>query len=91
MKLHINQTVPAVTQPARRIPFHLRRNVSAALKRLESQGIIEKVEGPTPWVSPLVIVPKSDSYVRLWVDESPNRAIQRERHPSPNVDDLIVR
>ena len=90
VKLHINEAVPPVAQPARRIPFHLRKKVSAALKRLENKRIIEKVDGPTPWISPLVIIPKNDRRVRLCVDmRMPNRAIQRERHPSPTIDDLI--
>jgi len=57
---------------------------------LEQEGIIEKVEGPTPWVSPLVVIPKKNGDVRLCVDmRMPNQAIQRERHPSPTVDDLV--
>ena len=48
VKLHIDKTVIPVAQSARRIPFHLRKKVSAELKKLEKQGIIEKVEGPTP-------------------------------------------
>ena len=52
IKLHINETVPPVAQSARRIPFHMRKKVSKELENLEQQGIIEKVEGPTPWVSP---------------------------------------
>ena len=54
VKLHIDQSVPPVAQPARRIPFHMRNKVSAALEQLEQQGIIEKVQGPTPFVSPEV-------------------------------------
>ena len=46
VKLHIDKTVPPVAQSARKIPFHLRRKVSAELKELEQQGTIEKVEGP---------------------------------------------
>jgi hypothetical protein len=42
-----------VTQPHRRIPFHLRKKVEDELKRLEKLDIIEKVDGPTPWVSPI--------------------------------------
>ena len=38
------------------------------LINLEEQGIIEKVEGPTPWVSPLVIIPKRNGDVRLCND-----------------------
>ena len=90
VKLHIDKQVPPVAQPARRIPFHLRKKVSAALKQLEKDKIIEKVEGPTPWVSPLVVIPKNDGTVRLCVDmRMPNCAIKREHHPTPTVDDLI--
>jgi len=58
VKLHIDTSVKPVAQPARRILFHLQNKVSAELKQLETQGIIERVEGPTPWISPLVVIPK---------------------------------
>jgi hypothetical protein len=64
--------------------------VSAQLEKLEQQGIIEAVEGPTPWVSPLVVIPKKNGEIRLCVDmREANKAIHRERHPTPTVDDLI--
>ena len=56
---HIDPSVPPVMQPHRRIPFHLREKLDAELdNKLELQGIIEPVDGPTPWVSPLVVTPK---------------------------------
>ena len=58
VKLHIDTSVTPVAQSARRIPFHLLKKVSIELKKLEAQGIIEKIEGPTPWNSPLVVIPK---------------------------------
>ena len=43
-----------------------------------------------PWISPLVVTPKKDGDVCLCVDMwMANRAIQRERHPSPTVDNLV--
>ena len=88
--LHIDSSVPPIAQPARRIPFHIRQKVSDALDRLEEQGIIEKVHGPTPFVSPLVVIPKKDGDIRLCVDmRMANKAIQRESHPTPTSDDLI--
>ena len=54
VKLHINKEVPPVTQQAKWIPFHLRKQVEIELEHLETQGIIEDVEGPTPSVSSLV-------------------------------------
>ena len=83
------QSVPPVAQPHRRIPFHMRKKVEQELENLEKQGIIEKVEGPTPWVSPLVATPKKNGDACICVDmRRANQAIQRERHPSPTVDDL---
>ena len=91
VKLHIDTSVAPVAQTARRLPFHMRQKVAAALDKLHKQDIIERVEGPTPYVSPLVVIPKKDGDVRLCVDmRLPNKAIQRERHPTPTVDDLIT-
>ncbi|PIK41369.1 hypothetical protein BSL78_21779 [Apostichopus japonicus] len=59
---------------------------------LEDNDIIEKVDGPTPWVSPIVVVPKphAPDKIRLCVDmRLPNQAIKRERHVTPTVDELI--
>ncbi|CAB4013330.1 Transposon Tf2-9 poly [Paramuricea clavata] len=90
VKLHIDDTVPPVAQTPRRIPFHMRQKVSDALDTLESDGIIEKVSDATPWVSPLVVIPKKDGEIGICIDmRMANQAIQRERHPIPTVDDLI--
>ena len=52
--------------------------------------IIEPVEGPTPWVSPVVVVPKPSGDIRLCVDmRKANEAIVRERHPIPTLDDIL--
>ena len=81
VKLHIDENIQPVAQAARRIPFHLRKKVSATLRSVGTS---------TPWVSPVVIIPKNDDTIRLCVDmRMPNRAIKRERYPSPTVDDLI--
>ena len=78
VRLRIDETVPPVAQSARRIPFHIRKKVSAELKKLEEQDIIE-VEGPSPWFSPLVLIPKKNGDIRLCVDMwMPNQSIQRE-------------
>lgn len=52
--------------------------------------LIEKAEGPTPWVSPIVVAPKPNGDIRLCVDmRQANQAIIRERHPIPAVDEIL--
>ena len=89
--LSIDETKTPKAQPQRRIPYHVRQQVKIALTQLEKEDIIEKVpehEG-TPWVSPIVVVPKKDGGVRICVDmRAANEAIKRVRHPIPTVDDV---
>ena len=68
MKLHIDPTVSPVAQKVRRIPFHLRKKVEQELSNLQQQNIIERVEGPTPWISLLVVIPKRNGDVRICID-----------------------
>lgn len=90
IKLHIDESVHPKQQKHRRIPFHTRKDVERELERLEKMDIIEKIDGPTPWVSPIVVVPKPNGQVRICVDmRQANHAIQRERHPMPTLDELI--
>jgi len=91
LKLHIDDSVKPVAQSPRRIPFQLRQKVNAKLQELLDSDIIEEVpEGPTTWVSPLVVIPKDDGDVRICVDmRRANEAIIRERHPIPTVEELL--
>ena len=92
IKLHVDPEVQPVAQQHRRIPFHLQKQAEAELKKLQDLDIIEPVTGPTPWVSPIVCVPKKrGGEVRVCVDmREPNKAIGREKHPMPTLDDLIA-
>ncbi len=58
VKLHIDDSVTPVTQPHRRIPFHVRKQFEEQLEKNEQQGVIERVDHPTPWVSAVVVAPK---------------------------------
>ena len=89
-KLHVDDSVKPLAEKYRRLPFYIRDQVEAELKKLEELDIIEKAESPTPWVSPIVVAPKKAG-IRICVDmKAANQAIERERHPVPTVEDLIV-
>ncbi|KAK3700539.1 hypothetical protein QZH41_000759 [Actinostola sp. cb2023] len=90
LKIHVNNEVKPVAQPQRRVPFHVREAVDKKLQELEDLDIIESVTGPTPWVSPLVAVPKSNGEVRVCVDmRRVNEAVIRERHPIPTLEETL--
>ena len=89
-KLHIDESVKPVAQKLRPPPYGLRDKIEQKLKELVDCDVIEPVEGPTPWVSPVVVVPKPSGDIRLCVDmRKANEAIVRERHPIPTVDDIL--
>jgi len=90
LKLNIDPTVPPVVHNSRPTPLHYRAKVEAKLKQLEDQDIIEQVTGPTPWVSPLVIVDKPNGDVRLCVNMcKPNKALCRTHHPYPTSEEIL--
>ena len=90
ISLDIDPTVKPVAQPYRRIPFNLREKVQNKTSELLELGIIEPVEGPAPWVNPVVVVPKSSGEIRLYIDmRQANQAIMRRRYPIPTVDEVL--
>ena len=92
-KIHVDENGIPVIQPHRRIPFHIRKQVEAELDRHEQLDIIDKVDGPTTWVSPIVVAPKPKNHfeIRLCVDmKEPNKAILRSSHITPTLDDMML-
>ena len=88
--LHVDPKVKPVAQPLRRTPFNLQEKVERKIQELLDCDIIEEVDGPTPWVNPVVIIPKADGDIRLCIDmRRANEAILRGRHPIPTVDELL--
>jgi hypothetical protein len=89
--LHIDKSVPPVARPHYRIPFHNRPKVEAELKKLLEADIIEKVNGPTEWMSRIVTPPKpkNPEEIRICVDmRDANKAILRTRHVTPTIEEL---
>ena len=82
--------VQPICLPLRRILFNLRDRLTKKLKDSESLSVIEKVEGPSNWVSPVIIVPKLENNIRLCVDMCrANTAISRVRYPIPTIDEIL--
>ena len=72
------------------IPHSMRNKVNEKLQEMEEQGIIEKVKGVTPWLSPLIPIPKKGGDLRLVLGmRVPNQALKRRRVQFPTVDDIL--
>ena len=88
--LHIDENIPPIAQRYRRVPFHVRKDIEELIAKDEKLGVIEKADGPTPWVSPIVVVPKKgQNKIRICIDmRAANKAIKRKRHPTPTLNEL---
>ncbi len=90
LKFHIDPEVEPIAQPVRRIPFSRRSKVIQKIEELVELDVIEKVEGPTGWVNPLVVVEKPNGDVRICLDmRRANKAIKREKHPVPTAEEIL--
>ena len=91
-KLHldIDESQTPVVMPPRRVPIALKAKLKAELERLEDLGVIQKVTGPTDWVSNLVIAEKPNGKLRVCIDpQHLNKALKRSHYPLPLIDDVL--
>ena len=57
---------------------------------MEQLDVIEPVDEPTEWCSPIVVVPKADGRVRICVDLTRlNQAVRREVYQMPTVEETL--
>ena len=90
LKLHVDESVTPSAQAMQRIPFSRKQKVVDKLEELEALDVIEKVNGPTSWINPLVVVEKPNGNVRICLDmRQANRAIPREKHPVPAIEETL--
>ena len=76
----------------RRVPVNLLPQLKNELDKLESLGVIKRVDEPTPWVAPIVVIPKKTSGIRLCVDLTQlNNAVLREQYTLPAIDQMLAR
>lgn len=90
VEIPINDSVQPVQQGFRRAPIALEGRIYDKLKSLLDKDIIEKVNGPSAWVSPMVPIMKTSGEIRICVDmRRANQAVLRESHPLPLIEELL--
>lgn len=91
IKLALDAKPYALACP-RRVPLPLLPKVQEELQRMEKLGVITKVDSATEWCSPMVVVKKSDSTLRICVDYGElNKQILRERLIMPTVEENLAK
>ena len=75
---------------ARPVPYALLDKVSTELDRLETSGVVTKVEHSN-WATPIVPVVKGDGSVRICGDfkSTLNPVLDVDRYPIPKIEDLF--
>ena len=90
LNIPIDPCVKPVVQSMHRVPFSLRDKLEKKLNELVDLDVTEKAEGPTPWISPVVVVLKPNGELHLCVDmRQANGAIVREQHPILTLDEIL--
>jgi hypothetical protein len=86
----------------RRVPINLLQPLKLELERLEKAHVISRIDTPTEWCAPIVVVPKRPQAatsgsgsltpaIRLCVDYSRlNEFVQRPVHGLPIIDQLLA-
>lgn len=88
--MSIDDSISPVAIPTCRVPISLKAKVKSKLHELEEQKVIQKVEEPTSWVSRMVVASKKSGDIRLCIDpQQLNKALKRELHPLPIMDDVL--
>ena len=91
--VHITKSdgaVPSHCATARRIAIPLIPKAKAEIMRMQMLDVIEPVDEPTDWCSPIVVVPKTNGDVRICVDLTHvNKAVKRETYQMPSVETTI--
>ena len=83
---------PYAVYTARRVPLPMLQKVKEELKRMEGNGIIERVTQPTDWCAPMVPVLKSTGKACICVDlKRLNEAVKREQYILPTTDEITAK
>lgn len=89
--LEVDKTVTPRQLAYYRVPAAVENLVEDKLQSLIDEDIIEMVDdGTSEWISPLLVVPKGQTDIRICVDmRGPNKAIKRERYPMPMIETFL--
>ena len=88
-----DDAVPHAVHTARRVPFPMLHKVKEELKRMEDNGVIERVTQPTEWCAPMVpVLKKNTGKARICVDLTKlNQSVKREHYILPIPEEITAK
>ena len=94
MDIHLRDDIPIVPTRvlrARKVPLHQEKDAQELLDKLIADGVLEKAEGPSDWISPSMFVAKPKGGVRLVTDFSGlNKYVRRPNWPFPTPNEVMT-
>ena len=90
-KLSVDESARPKFFKSRPVPLATKAAVEHELDRLESEGVLEKVDF-SDWAAPVVVVPKKDGKVRLCGDYkvTVNPVLDIDQYPLPRSEELFA-
>ena len=90
-KIRLKPGAEPVQHPMRKIAFAILPAVKKELERMESLGVIAKVDEPTPWVNSMVVV-KQPGKLRICLDPTDlNKFVMREHSYIPTPEETLAK
>lgn len=87
--IEVDPSKKPVAIPSRRVPLTIKDRYQSYLQKLCSQEIIKKCSNPRGYISPIVIVEKPDSSLRICLDPKHlNEALCRPFYQIPSIEDI---
>lgn len=91
-KISLKDGAQPMFHKARPVPYAIQQQVEKEVERLESDGILSRVDW-SPWATPVVPVVKKNGTVRLCGDfkVTVNPVLQVEQYPLPRIEDIFAK
>jgi len=89
--IHMKEgATPFCLTTPRRVPLPLMKKVEEEIKCMEQLDVIEPIDEPTEWCSPIVVLPKAYGRVRICVVLTRlNKAVRRQVYQVPTVEETL--
>ena len=85
-------TIPHQTYSPRHIPLPQLKKVVAEIRKMQKMGVIRKVDNPTEWCHPIVVVTKPSGDIRLCIDLTKlNTGVQRELYQLESIEETLAK